>query len=162
MKGKIRICVVISLILLVVPAAVFFINNIFNRCLDALFGPYEFPEEGLTLYQGWDLHIYEYQDKAAVYIRFDENETDNLDIKTKPDDDSWNYSETILSGEFEKFACYEGNLFIFMDNTYYTLDINKYEIPLNSEDDVAYDLNEYTISEFEYLYPQYQSFDWYY
>lgn len=133
------------------------------------YSPSYYPEEDLIVYPMRNAIYYEYQKKVAIQIRYSSNKTDSLSLRIDGDDDSWlstnfNY-KSILTGAFEKVGWYDDNLFILMDEVYYSFDIDKYEVPKlddegNSQKPV-YELKEYSKTEFVEAYPDYNSFDWY-
>lgn len=133
------------------------------------YSPSYYPEEDLIVYPMRNAIYYEYQKKVAIQIRYSSNKTDSLSLRIDGDDDSWlstnfNY-KSILTGTFEKIGWYDDNLFILMDDIYYSFDIDKYEVPElddegNSQEPV-YELKEYSKTEFVTVYPDYNSFDWY-
>lgn len=133
------------------------------------YSPSYYPEEDLIVYPMRNAIYYEYQKKVAIQIRYSSNKTDSLSLRIDGDDDSWlstnfNY-KSILTGAFEKIGWYDDNLFILMDDIYYSFDIDKYEVPkLDDEDnsqEPVYELKEYSKTEFVEAYPDYNSFDWY-
>ena len=133
------------------------------------YSPSYYPEEDLIVYPMRNAIYYEYQKKVAIQIRYSSNKTDSLSLRIDGDDDSWlstnfNY-KSILTGAFEKVGWYDDNLFILMDDIYYSFDIDKYEVPeLDDEDnsqEPVYELKEYSKTEFVEAYPDYNSFDWY-
>ena len=74
----------------------------------------------------------------------------------------------LVSGAFEKFACVDGTLAVYMELTYYVFDIENYEYPPASIIG-SYDAwraymepfyHRYTIPEFEEACPQFQDCDW--
>ena len=129
-----------------------------------------FPEEDLVVYTTRTSTYYEYQEKIAVVLRYSDK-GDVLTLRTDETSESWMsmYGESyeILSGEFEKVGWYDDNLFILMDGTYYSIDIDEYEIApiIKDEDDnllsPEYELKEYSEGEFKELYPAWEYFDWY-
>ena len=133
------------------------------------YSPSYYPEEDLIVYPMRNAIYYEYQKKVAIQIRYSSNKTDSLSLRIDGDDDSWlstnfNY-KSILTGAFEKVGWYDDNLFILMDEVYYSFDRDKYEVPKlddegNSQKPV-YELKEYSKTEFVEAYPDYNSFDWY-
>ena len=129
-----------------------------------------YPEEDLVIHYTRNTVYYEYQEKIMVVIRYSDRQ-DTLDLRTGGSSDNWcaslDSSHTILIGDFEKVAWYDDNLFILMEGTYYSIDIDEYEIaPLIEDEDEnvlspEYELKEYTETELKQLYPDYESFDWY-
>lgn len=133
------------------------------------YSPSYYPEEDLIVYPMRNAIYYEYQKKVAIQIRYSSDKTDSLTLRIDGDDDSWlstnfNY-KSILTGAFEKVGWYDDNLFIFMDDTYYSFDIDKYEVPKLDDEgnyqELVYELKEYSKTEFVEAYPDYNSFDWY-
>ena len=128
------------------------------------------PEEELAITRGNDCNSYKYQDKVVVEIKYSDR-NDLLGLRTDGSNDDWSaissFYHTILEGDFEKVAWYDDNLFILMEGTYYSIDIDEYEIaPLIEDEDgnvlsPEYELKEYTETEFKQLYPDHESFDWY-
>ena len=93
------------------------------------YSPSYYPEEDLIVYPMRNAIYYEYQKKVAIQIRYSSNKTDSLSLRIDGDDDSWlstnfNY-KSILTGAFEKVGWYDDNLFILMDEVYYSFDIDK-------------------------------------
>lgn len=140
---------------------------LFTGCI---YQPEYYPEEDLVVYTVRNAMLYEYQEKVAVKFKFSGGSGgDSLLLRTDANADSWMsldfYYETILYGHFEKVGWYDDVLFILMEETYYAIDIDEYEVPPLDEDGntstPTYDLKEYSISEFTELYPNYESFDWY-
>lgn len=133
------------------------------------YSPSYYPEEDLIVYPMRNAIYYEYQKKVAIQIRYSSEKNDSLTLRIAGDDDSWlstnfNY-KSILTGAFEKVGWYDDNLFILMDDIYYSFDIDKYEVPMlddegNSQEPV-YELKEYSKTEFIKVYPDYNLFDWY-
>lgn len=132
------------------------------------YGKNEYPDQSLIVYSVRNVTHYEYQKKVAISIRYSSS-ADSLDLRIDGDDDSWlstNFSyESILTGKFEKVGWYDDNLFILMDEVYYSFDIDKYEVPHLDEEgnyqEPVYELAEYSETEFVTAYPNYNSFDWY-
>lgn len=133
------------------------------------YSPSYYPEEDLIVYPMRNAIYYEYQKKVAIQIRYSSNKTDSLSLRIDGDDDSWlstnfNY-KSILTGTFEKIGWYDDNLFILMDDIYYSFDIDKYEVPKLDDEgnsqELVYELKEYSKTEFVTVYPDYNSFDWY-
>ena len=133
------------------------------------YSPSYYPEEDLIVYPMRNAIYYEYQKKVAIQIRYSSNKTDSLSLRIDGDDDSWlstnfNY-KSILTGAFEKVGWYDDNLFILMDEVYYSFDIDKYEVPKPDDEDnyqkPVYELKEYSKTEFVEAYPDYNSFNWY-
>ena len=46
-----------------------------------------------------------------------------------------------------------------MDDLFYTLDLNEYEVPKTNEEP-EYEIKDYTIFEMDKLYPEFRDFDW--
>ena len=70
----------------------------------------------------------------------------------------------MLKGKFEKVGWNDDKLYILSDDKYYEFDINSYEIPKNyngSSLETAYSLKEYSKSQFEKNFKNFDSFDWY-
>lgn len=133
------------------------------------YSPSYYPEEDLIVYPMRNAIYYEYQKKVAIQIRYSSNKTDSLSLRIDGDDDSWlstnfNY-KSILTGAFEKVGWYDDNLFILVDDIYYSFDIDKYEVPKFDDEgnyqELVYELKEYSKTEFVEAYPDYNSFDWY-
>lgn len=132
------------------------------------YGKNEYPDQSLIVYSVRNVTHYEYQKKVAISIRYSSS-ADSLDLRIDGDDDSWlstnfNY-KSILTGKFEKVGWYDDNLFILMDEVYYSFDVDKYEVPHLDEEgnyqEPVYELAEYSKTEFVTAYPNYNSFDWY-
>ena len=115
----------------------------------------EVPEQELIIYTGIGCHTYEYSEKVSVCI---DTSYDVLQVRTGLEEDYWN---TILEGEFEKVTWYDYKIFVLMDDIYYMIDINTYEVAEDMYADPEYELKEYSESEFKELYPDWESFDWY-
>lgn len=126
--------------------------------------PDYYPEEELKVSYVRNRISYEYSEKVVVMINHSD-EKDDLKLATTANDDWWYSTYSILSGEFEKVTWVDYNLIVLCEGTYYTFDIKNYEItPLNDNgklDETAYELNEYSESEFKELFPEWESFDWY-
>lgn len=132
------------------------------------YSPDYYPEEDLIVYPMRNAIFYEYQEKVAIQIRCSSEKTDSLSLRISETSDGWMSgfdSYSILNGKFEKVGWYDDNLFILMDEIYYSFDIDKYEVP-NLDDEgyyqePVYELIEYSKTEFIKAYPDYNSFDWY-
>lgn len=69
---------------------------------------------------------------------------------------------TILKGDFDKWACFNGSLAILWNDEYYVFNINDYKVP-ETDIEVAvtdYELNKYSKNEFFNLYPDYEKYKW--
>lgn len=114
---------------------------------------FEVPEENLTITAGRGCQSYKYSEKAKIdsdtYIS-------SFDILVNEEDYLW---DTLLMGKLEKFAHYEDYLVMIFDGKYYSFDLENYSVP-KSEDDLQYDLEEYSEDEFKEKFPQYESFEW--
>lgn len=134
----------------------------------SFYGKDEYSEQDLIVHGVRNATYYEYQHKVAVSIRYSSSK-DSLDLRTGGDDESWLGTsftyKSVLTGDFEKVGWYNDNLFILIDEVYYSLDIDEYEIPQLDEngnrEPPDYELKEYNESEFTSSYPNYKSFDWY-
>ena len=153
---KIRVCILIMPLILLLSGC-------------NLFSPKEYPEKELIVYTSRDSMGYIYSDKVLVKMSYSDAYEDVLALRLYADGIPWHGSELAsyypLTGEFEKVAWVDYNLFILCDGTYYSFDIKSYEIPPLDEDgdpmDPEYELKEYSESEFKELYPDWESFDWY-
>lgn len=137
---------------------------IFSFCAHQ-YDPKYIDEESLVIYTGRNAISYIYQDKVKVTINYNDRD-DWLRLRTRMGEEYWYYdSITILSGTFERVGWYDDNLFILMNEKYYSFDIDEYEVPPLDEDgepqNPDYELKEYSESEFKKLYPDYESYDWY-
>lgn len=114
---------------------------------------FEVPEENLTITAGRGCQSYKYSEKAKIdsdtYIS-------SFDILVNEEDYLW---DTLLMGKLEKFAHYEDYLVMIFNGKYYSFDLENYSVP-KSEDDLQYDLEEYSEDEFKEKFPQYESFEW--
>lgn len=137
---------------------------IFSFCAHQ-YDPKYIDEESLVIYTGRNAISYIYQDKVKVTINYNDRD-DSLRLRTRLGEEYWDYDNIrVLSGTFERVGWYDDNLFILMDEKYYSFDIDGYEVPPLDEDgepqNPDYELKEYSKSEFKKLYPDYESFDWY-
>ena len=132
------------------------------------YSPNSYPEEDLMVYYMRNAIYYEYQEKVAIKIRYSSEKNDSLSLRISETSDGWMSgfgSYSILDGKFEKVGWYDDNLFILMDEVYYSFDIDKYEVPHLDEEgnyqEPVYELAEYSETEFVTAYPNYNLFDWY-
>lgn len=119
--------------------------------------------KSLDYYDIDDVKYYVYQQKVAVTMNGD---NDSLDVRTGKYRDNWlnDSSENVLKGKFEKVGWNDDKLYILSDDKYYEFDINSYKIPKNyngSSLETAYSLKEYSKSQFEKNFKNFDSFDWY-
>jgi hypothetical protein len=122
--------------------------------------------EELTVFTGRNFSNYMYSEKVVVHIS-DSTSKDFLSLATTDakEDDSWvTFAEEVLSGRFKKVGWNDFKLFILMDDKYYVLDINAYEVPELDKNgnpkEIEYELIEYSNVDFKAEFPDYKSYDW--
>ena len=113
----------------------------------------EVAEENLIITTGRGCKSYEYSEKATIVS---DTYVSSFDILVNEEDYLW---DTLLMGKLEKFAHYEDYLVMIFNGKYYSFDLENYSVP-KSEDDLQYDLEEYSEDEFKEKFPQYVSFEW--
>lgn len=126
--------------------------NLLNNIIAEL-STTEVPEENLTITAGRGCQSYKYSEKAQIVS---DTYISSFDILVNEEDYLW---DTLLMGKLEKFAHYEDYLVMIFDGKYYSFDLENYSVP-KSEDDLQYDLEEYSEDEFKEKFPQYESFEW--
>lgn len=114
----------------------------------------EVPEESLIITDNIDCITYKYSGKAKILS--DHSYISGFNILVNEEDYLW---DTLLMGKLEKFAHYEDYLVMIFNGKYYSFDLENYSVP-KSEDDLQYDLEEYSEDEFKEKFPQYESFEW--
>lgn len=146
-----------AIILLLAFTTVFIFSGCSDNFMEDLMTDYEADEE-LFVVHASDFHTYTYSEKVKINM-LRHNNLDSLEVKTGTDEDCfWN---VILEDDFEKVAWNDYKIFILYDSTYYVFDIEKYEVPENKYDDPVYEIMEYSSTQMEELYPDYESFDWF-
>lgn len=121
---------------------------------DIIYNATEVPEENLIITDDRDGNTYTYSGKAKIHI--DHSYISGFNILVNEEDYLW---DTLLMGKLEKFAHYEDYLVMIFNGKYYSFDLENYSVP-KSEDDLQYDLEEYSEDEFKEKFPQYESFEW--
>ncbi len=161
---KKRVIHIISIVLLL---SIFAVN--FSGC-SLLFAPVKHPEKGLIIESAPDYEYYIFYDKVTIIRYLNKRDPDKLLIRytidTKiydiedADFGDWigRYGQTreILSGKFEKVDWYDDKLFILLDDIYYMLNINGFEIGMEPNE---IELVKYTEKDLKNFYPQYEDFE---
>ncbi len=118
---------------------------------------YEIPTQECVLQVDIGSEIYTYSDKLEVYMTTDDY-ADTLSINCGTEDKK--HWKEILSGDFISSVWYNYKYFVFCENVYYEFDIKNYNIPKDFDEDVKYELKEYSKDEFAKAYPDYETFNW--
>ena len=159
MKNKVFKSIYITVYVFIIA----FVAVSFSGCLyllsDSAFVT-EVEEDNLKIRYAIDSVNYDYSEKVLVHISANEN-SDILELK------SINRPFELLKGSFDKISYNKGELFIVMDNTYYVLDVENYQMPATTvpeghNPDVIpeHDLREYTYEDFKKAYPDSDTYEW--
>ncbi len=160
--------VILSLTMIIIFLGVVVIFSPLILKIYSIEHPDYYPEEDLYIHSSIDSYTYEYQNKVCVKVV--DGHSGSLIIRTGEYTENWFYkydeydneentAEIILSGTFDKTACHDKTIFIYMDDLFYTLDLNEYQVPKTNEKP-EYEIKDYTIFEMDKLYPEFRDFDW--
>ena len=116
----------------------------------------EVPEQELVITLGPGCLTYDCSNIITVVM---DSYIDGAFLHIGKGDDYCQYE--ILAGQFEKAAWKDYKVFILMNDIYYVFDIKEFEPPKDKNEEIKYELEEYTESEMKELYPHYESFYWY-